>query len=133
MAGAKKSEGVRDEPPAIHLRAASGQLIRFTLPLHEAISAQWRNGELQRVSEDGGPFAGDQYALDELPGAAGGSSGDGAADKFFGPVRPAADAPVKAWRDYAVAIGACTPDVAAATSRPDVIAKCTPPEMQPGA
>ena len=36
----------------IRLRAASGIVIDFTLPLHESITHQWRNGELQRDEDD---------------------------------------------------------------------------------
>jgi hypothetical protein len=132
MAGAKKS--ARDEPPAVHLRAPSGHLIRFTLPLHEAIATQWRNGELQRVQEDGSPFEGDQYDLSALlegsPGEAAAPAAS-AAPVPAGPARPAESAPLKAWQDYAVAVGACTAAEAVAMTRPDLVAKCTPPEMQP--
>lgn len=131
MAGAKKS--IRDDPPAVHLRAPSGHVIRFTLPMHEAIATQWRNGELQRVNEDETPFEGDQYDLtgvyDAVPEEA---VVPVAAGNFpAGPARPADSAPLKAWQDYAVAVKACTQAEAAAMNRADLIAKCTPPEMRP--
>lgn len=135
MAGAKK--GIRDDPPAVHLRAPSGHVIRFTLPMHEAISTQWRNGELQRVNEDGSSFEGDQYDLtgiyDGAPDEAPAPVSAAAAATPAGPTRPADSAPLKAWQDYAVAIKACTPTEAAALTRPDLVAKCTPPEMKPAA
>jgi hypothetical protein len=129
MAGAKK--GARDEPQAVHLRAASGHVIRFTLPLHEAIGQQWRNGELQRVQEDGSEWEGDQYDLDGAYDVAEAAAPAAAEPLPGGPARPADSAPLKAWQDYAVAIKACTQAEAAAANRSVLIAKCTPPEMRP--
>jgi hypothetical protein len=137
--------------PRIRLRAPSGVVIDYTLPLHEAIHHQWRNGEMQRVDDDEMPWEGDEYDLDSaygrrpegrVPGPdAEDSDGpevtypDGSETGNAGtsqPQRPADDAPKKAWQDFAVAVGAVDASEAPRLTRQQLIDRSTPPELQPG-
>jgi len=129
--GRRDSAGFREDPPVIFLR--SGHVISFTLPLHETVDQQWRNGELQRVNEDGTPYEGDQYDLSGIYDLPPDEAAAPAVASAAGPARPADSAPLKAWQDYAAAVGACTAAEAAGMTRPDLIARCTPPEMRPAA
>lgn len=141
----------------LHLQAPSGLVINYTLPLHETIQGQWRAGDLQRVTEDGGAYVGDQYDVSDIlagdeggpesgdagsgegnnPGS--GSGGDGAPDPDAGqpgsaaaePPRPAASAPKQAWQDYAVALGAASEGDAAGMTKDALVKLCTPPEIDP--
>lgn len=143
----------------LHLRAPSGLVINYTLPLHETIQGQWRAGELQRVTEDGGPYPGDQFDVSDVladdagdvepdggdagsgagndPGS--GSGGDGAPDPDAGqpdsaaaePPRPAASAPKQAWQEYAVALGAASEEDASGMTKDALVKLCTPPEIDP--
>lgn len=135
----------------IHLKAEGGIPIGMSLPLHETIAEQWRNGALKRVTADGGRWEGDEFDLTDLeelsatpetsePDAAGGEtegegddgeSGRDPDDEWAEPARPDDAAPVKAWRDYAAALGATTAEEAAGMSKPDLIKLCTPPEADP--
>jgi hypothetical protein len=124
--GRTDSAGFREDFPVIWLQA--GHVIAFTLPLHETVDQQWRNGELQRVNEDGSPFEGDQYDLAGMYDLPPEDPPAGPPDRA--PARPADNAPLKAWQEYAVAVGACTAEEAVAMTRPDLISKCTPPEMK---
>ena len=108
----------------LHLRAPSGVVIGFTLPLHEAIDGQWRRGELQRVTADGGPWEGDEYDL-----GTGDAPAPDAQDPGAAPVRPDANAPKRDWLAYATGIGAVTADEAAKLTRAELITRATPPEM----
>ena len=47
------------------------------------------------------------------------------------PTRPADGAPLKSWREFAVAIGAATADEAQGMSRAELVRLCTPPETDP--
>ena len=49
----------------IHLKAPNGDVIAMTLPLHPAIEQQWHNGDLQRVNEDGSPWAPEGDSVDQ--------------------------------------------------------------------
>lgn len=111
----------------VHLRAPCGPVIAFTLPLHEAIEHQWRNGELERVCEDGSPWGGDgtPEGLSVPPPEFVPAEDDAT------PARPADSAAKKAWQDHAVALGAVAEDEAAGMTRADLIARCTPPELDP--
>jgi len=109
----------------VHLRAPSGVIIGFTLPLHEAIDGQWRRGELQRVSEDGSPWEGDEYDL------GGTGAGDAPPEPGATPARPEENAPKRDWQAYAVAVGAVTDAEAAKLTRAELITRCTPAEMLP--
>ncbi|MGH3205110.1 MAG: hypothetical protein ACRDP5_24130 [Streptosporangiaceae bacterium] len=114
----------------VHLKSPSGTVIDFSLPLHEAIMHQWRNGDLQRVTKNGAAWTGDPFNLDGSPARAAAAlrTGDGQ------PARPVDSAPKKAWQDYAAAIGAVPGEEAAGMARADLIAACTPPELLgPGA
>lgn len=138
----------------IHLRGPQGMVVDFTLPLHETIVEQWRNGVLERVAADGGRWAdGDPFDLSTAddapppqPEGEGGGQDDGGATGADGegqepeqpaggaagePERPAQSAPVQAWRDYAVALSACSADEAAAMTKPQLTSLCTPPEADP--
>ena len=120
----------------VYLQAPGGAPLGLSLPLHWAIDAQWRRGELSRVHPDGSPW--EEYGQDpdslaavleaesDVPGAAG--DGDPEGDAV---TRPRANAAVKAWREYAVAIGACTADEAEALTRAQLVELVTPPEEQP--
>lgn len=141
----------------LHLRAPSGIIINYTLPLHPSIEGQWRLGELQRVDEDGASYAGDQYDVSDVlagdegdpegvgagsgegidPGSSG-SGADGAPDPGDGtqvpavePPRPPASAPKQAWQDYAVALGAVSEEDAPGMTRDALVKLCTPPEIDP--
>jgi hypothetical protein len=109
----------------VRLQAPTGVVIDYTLPLHETIDQQWRKGELSRVDEDGILWEGDQYDVSGVRSEPATAGADGE------PVRPADGAPKKAWQDYAVATRACSAEEAAGMTRADLIAKCTPPEMDP--
>lgn len=117
--------------PMVRFRAPSGVVIDHTLPLHETIAHQWRDGELQRVNDDGELWEdGDEYDLSGAYGTdAGVRQGAGGEDEV--PARPSDSAPKTAWQDYAVAAGACTEDEAAGMTRADLITRCTPPELDP--
>lgn len=130
----------------LHLRAPSGIIINYTLPLHESIATQWRLGELQRVDEDGASYAGDQYDVSDVladdegePASAdaeGGpgndpGAGDGTQVPAAEPVRPASGAPKQAWQDYAVALGAVGEADAAGMTKDALVKLCTPPEIDP--
>jgi hypothetical protein len=67
--------------PRIRLRAPSGIVIDYTLPLHEAIHNQWRNGEMSRVDDDDMPWEGDEYDLDSAYGRDDEAGEDEAADE----------------------------------------------------
>src|ERR1700722_18563167 len=54
----------------IHLRGPQGMVIDLSLPLHETITEQWRNGELERVTADGSPWEGDPFDLSTADDAA---------------------------------------------------------------
>lgn len=127
---ADEDENSLPDVPMVRLRAPSGVVIDHTLPLHETIAHQWRNGELQRVDDGGDLWEGNEY---DLSGAYGTDAevrqGTDGEDEV--PARPADTAPKKAWQDYAVAVKACTEDEAAGMTRADLIARCTPPELNP--
>ena len=131
----------------IHLKAEGGTPIGMTLPLHETITEQWRNGALKRVTEQGERWPGDEFDLSDLEteapepeaepssdddgGGEGGESGQDPDDEWAEPARPDDGAPVKAWRDYATALGACSEEEAAGMAKPQLIKLCTPPEADP--
>lgn len=137
----------------IHLKGPQGMVIDLSLPLHETITEQWRNGELERVTAGGEPWAdGDPFDLStaddapppesaeiesQEPGSEPEAGSDGqepeqpAGGAVAEPERPNANAPVQAWRDYAAALSACSADEAAAMTKADLIKLCTPPEADP--
>lgn len=125
----------------VWLKADGGIPIGMSLPLHETITEQWKNGALKRVTEDGERWQGDEFDLsgiDASPanpaaeGVGGQQSGEGPDDgDWSDPVRPADADPVKAWREYAAALGATTAEEAAAMAKADLIKLCTPPEADP--
>ncbi|HLK78607.1 MAG TPA: hypothetical protein VKU77_33775 [Streptosporangiaceae bacterium] len=109
----------------LHLRAPSGVVIGFSLPLHEAIDGQWRRGELQRVTGDGSPWEGDEYDLGDGPDVPGDPGKPGT------PPRPDGNAPKRDWQAYAAAVGAVSAEEAGKLTRAELITRCTPPEMSP--
>jgi hypothetical protein len=139
----------------IWLQSPAGVPIGMTLPLHETITEQWRNGGLQRVTAEGARWEGDEFDLSTAaesgtPGASEPEPSEGEreagddpdaggevqeptapADGVTEPERPNASAPKQPWQDYAVALGACTADEAAAMTRQALIDLCTPPEADP--
>jgi hypothetical protein len=137
----------------VHLKAESGIPVGMSLPLHATINEQWRNGVLKRVTADGAPWWGDEFDLTRLEGdvppvpadggdrqdppsapAAGGGrqeEGHDPEDEWSEPPRPVASAPLKAWQEYATALGACSEEEAAAMTRAALIKLCTPPEADP--
>lgn len=117
------------------LKAPNGHTIGFTLPLHPTIERQWRDGVLQRVHEDGTPYEDPFDGLLAAGGvtvASGGSepSGQpGTEPDSDGPVAPLHAAPKADWLAYAQALG-LHPDPK--TTKADLIALTTPPELVPG-
>lgn len=131
-----------------------GHVVRLTLPLHPDIEARWRKGGLVRVTEDGEPWQGYEFALPGAepevpspppPGSGGGDghehdgdgqgSGDGGQQQGGDlniPGRPRGNASRVAWAAYAVELGAATEDEAATLTRDELIELTTPPEMRPG-
>ena len=77
----------------IHLKAPNGDVIAMTLPLHPAIEQQWHNGDLQRVNEDGSPWAPEGDSVDQ--------------EQDDAPERPRESAQKREWVAYAVALGLC--------------------------
>lgn len=114
----------------VYLKAPNSVVIGFSLPLHDTIAEQWKLGHLQRVTEDGGPWEGDPFDLGGTPATVPAAE-DPNGTEDAEPVRPADGAPVKAWREYAAALGACSEEEAAGMSRGDLIKLCTPPEIDP--
>ena len=118
-----------------------GHVVGLDLPLGEVIETRWRNGELQRVHEDGSPWQdedGDEFAILALPGATAPplSPAEGSQDDPpppGGPEKPAGNASRKTWADYAIALGACTPAEAGQLSRAELIDAVTAPEDKPPA
>lgn len=105
----------------IHFLAPSGAVIGMTLPLHSTIEQQWEHGDLQRVNEDGSPWA---ETVDEAE-----PEDDAAASEA--PARPRPAAKVADWQAYAAAIGACSEDEAAGMTKQQLVELTTPPEMVP--
>ncbi|MEV5710170.1 hypothetical protein [Actinoallomurus sp. NPDC052274] len=133
----------------IWLRTPGDTVLLHTLPLSEFIERQWRDGTLVRVNEDGSAFEGDQYALlsgdgvgEAVTAAPGGEDPDGdqggAPDRGEGdpdgPVRPSPNAAKPEWVAFAVGLGVCASEEEAnAMTKADLIAKTTPPELDPEA
>jgi hypothetical protein len=115
-----------------------GHVVGMDLPLGEVIESRWRNGDLQRVNEDGSPWSdGDEFAILARDDPAGPSpaAADPAAtitSDVQAPARPPGNAPRRAWAAYAVALGACTEDVASTLTRAELIDAVTAPEDKPG-
>lgn len=102
----------------IHFKAPGGHVIAMTLPLHSTIEQQWEHGDLQRVNADGSPW-GDPVAEVALSSA------------VEAPPRPKPTAKVADWQEYAVAIGAASPEAAAGMTKAQLVELTTPPEMRP--
>lgn len=119
------------------LKAPSGHVIGFTLPLHPTIERQWRDGTLQRVHEDGTPYedpfdgllAAGGVAVASGGGEPSGQPGTEPDSDADGPVAPLHAAPKADWLAYAQALG-LHPDPK--TTKADLIALTTPPELAPG-
>lgn len=129
-----RKAGPLPDVPRIRLRASTGVVIDYTLPLHESINHQWLNGDLSRVGDDGVLYTDNEHDLSDAYARGSETAGEGdkpGGDAAVEPPRPADSAPKKAWQDYAVLLGAATSEEAAAMTKPDLVARCTPPEIDP--
>lgn len=118
----------------VHLVADGGAVIGFTLPLSEHVEKQWRAGELVRVREDGTEWdeaQDDPDALAEMSDPAGGVSAEPGGDVCTLPARPRDSAHRRHWQAYAVELGACDEEQAAAMTKAQLVELVTPPEERP--
>lgn len=120
----------------LYLKAPSGHIIGFTLPLHWTIENQLRDGNLLRVAADGSPYEEEPAAAPETPesgGSAPAAAGDGpgGGSCAAAPARPRLNASKAAWARHAAALGLVTAEEADGLPRAALIELTTPPEMQP--